>query len=52
MKLIRKIWLHHLRFWHVIDLHGALQSGNWELATDCRLRIAHCDAELDRLELK
>lgn len=48
MKLLRKIWLKHLRFWHVIDLDGALQAGNWEMATDCRLRIAHCDAELDR----
>jgi len=48
MNLLRRIWLHHLRFWHVIDLDGALQTENWEMATDCRLRIAECDAELDR----
>lgn len=51
MKLLRRIWLHHLRFWHTIDLHGALQTDNWELATDCRLRIAQCDAELDRVSV-
>jgi len=51
MRLITRLWLHNLRFWHVIDLHGAMQAGNWELATDCRLRIADCDALLDRTAL-
>lgn len=51
MNLLRRIWLHHLRFWHSIDLHSALQVDNWEMATDCRLRIAECDRQLDRLAI-
>ena len=52
MTFLRRLWLHHMRFWHTIDLHGAIQVGNWTMATDCRNRISACDAELDRLELK
>jgi len=51
MNLFKRLWLHHLRFWHVIDLHGALQAGNWEVVADCRNRINEIDWELDRLEI-
>ena len=51
MKLLRMLWIKHLRYWHTIDLDAALQSGNWEWVTDCRIRIAHCDAELDRVAI-
>jgi hypothetical protein len=52
MTTLSRLMLHLYRFWHVIDLHAAMQVGNWTMATDCRNRISACDAELDRLELK
>ena len=52
MTTLSRLVLHLYRFWHVIDLHAAMQVGNWTMATDCRNRISACDAELDRLELK
>lgn len=52
MNFLLRLMQHMYRFWHTIDLHAAMQVGNWTMATDCRNRIAECDAELDRLELK
>ena len=51
MNFLRRLWLYHMRFWHTIDLHGALQTGNYAMAADCHNRISECDGELDRLEL-
>jgi hypothetical protein len=51
MNLLHRIWLRHLRFWHTIDLDAALQTENWDMATDCRLRIAECDRQIDGLAL-
>lgn len=48
---LKRLWLHHLRFWEVIDLTGARLAGNYQLAADCANRIAALDGELDRLEI-
>ncbi len=52
MTFLRRLWLHHMRFWHTIDLHGALQTGNYAMMADCRNRISEIDGELDRLEIQ
>ena len=52
MTRIRYYWLNFLRLWHVIDLLGAKQSGNWPMVSDCRMRIAEIDQQLDKLEIQ
>ncbi len=52
MTFLRRLWLHHMRVWHIIDLHGALQTGNYAMMADCRNRISEIDGELDRLEIQ
>lgn len=48
---LRRWWLQFLRLWEVIDLEAARKVGNWEVATDCRLRIARLDGEIDSLSV-
>ena len=52
MNFLLRLMLHLYRFWHVIDLHGALQTGNYAMMADCRNRISEIDGELDRLEIQ
>lgn len=40
-------WWRFLRFWHTIDLDGALWVGNWRSVTYEREAIAALDAKID-----
>ena len=44
-------WYEFLRLWEVIDLEAARKVENWEVVTDCRLRIATLDRKIENLEV-
>lgn len=44
-------WYEFLRLWEVIDLDAARKVENWEVVTDCRLRIATLDRKIENLEV-
>lgn len=44
-------WYGFLRFWESIDLDAARKVENWEVATECRLKIAALDRKIDGLNV-